>query len=211
MMTMDNMALMVVIGVSPSLSMTVIMSMDSIAIEAKMGAPVEAKTDMAGAHFPPLVPVAMEPIEVEEMNVENTSPELVMVAHHSNVSDYKPNTNESLDGVIPVDATKEASAENLGLVQGSQVGWTIYRGNIEPLSVPMIPPDSSWISSKRVLVSTFTQCWTPKPSVLPLGTSKQQPLPLDRASPTPFPCQLGASEKVTSPSESMHGRGNHYK
>ena len=59
-----------------------------------------------------------------------------------------------------------------------------------------------------MLVSTFTQGGTPKPLVLPLGPSKQKPLPLDRASPTPFPCQGGASDKVPSPSELTHVRGN---
>ena len=58
-------------------------------------------------------------------------------------------------------------------------------------------------------VSTFTQDGTPKPSVSPLGPYKQQPLTLDRASPTPFPHQDGESDKVPSPSESMHSRGDH--
>ena len=85
----------------------------------------------------------------------------------------------------------------------------IYSGDTEPLPVLMIPPYSSCISPKRMSVSTFTQGGTPKPLVLPLGPSKQQPLPLDRASPTPFNHQDGASDKVPSPSESTDGRGNH--
>ena len=105
-----------------------------------MGAPAEAKTEMAGAHLPPLVPVAVAPSESEERGVDKTSPELVMMAHHSNVCDERPNTNDILDGLIPMDATKEDSAENSGLVQGSQLGWKIYSGDTETLPVPMIPP-----------------------------------------------------------------------
>ena len=60
-------------------------------------------------------------------------------------------------------------------------------------------------------MSTFTRGGTPKPLVSPLGASKQQPLPLDRSSPTPFPHQDGASYKVPSPLESIQGRGNHDK
>ena len=75
----------------------------------------------------------------------------------------------------------------------------------------MIPPASSWISPKRISASTFTQGGTPKPLVFPLGTSKHQPLPLDRASQTPFPHRDGASEKVPPPSESTHSRVNHNK
>ena len=130
---------------------------------------------------------------------------------HSNICDDRPNTNDSLDGLIPRDATKEASAENTGSGQGSQVGWTIYSRYTEPLTVTTIPPDSSWISPKRMSVSTFTQGGTPKPSVSPLVPSKQQPLPFDRASPTLFPHQDGASDKVLPPSQLMHGRGNNYE
>ena len=72
----------------------------------------------------------------------------------------------------------------------------------------MIPPDSSWISPKRISVSTFTRGGTPKPSVSPLGPSKQQQLPLNWVSLTPYPHQDSASEEVPSPSESTHGRGN---
>ena len=79
-----------------------------------MGTTAEEKTDMAGTHFPPPVPVAVAPSEAEERDVEHTSPELVMIEPHSNVCDYRPNTNDSLDGVIPKDETKEASAENPG-------------------------------------------------------------------------------------------------
>ena len=101
--------------------------METIAIEAKMameavGEPAEAKTEMVGAHFLPPVPVAVAPSETDERDVDNTSPELMMMAPHSNVCDDRPNTNDSLDGVIPTDATKEASAENPGSGQGSQVG-----------------------------------------------------------------------------------------
>ena len=60
-------------------------------------------------------------------------------------------------------------------------------------------------------VSTLTQGGTPEPSVSPLGPSKQQPLPLDRALPTLFTYQDGASDGVPPPSESTHGRGNHNK
>ena len=151
--------------------------MQTIEIEARIsmeavGAPVEAKTDMSGAHFPPPVPVAVAPRNSEESDVENTSPELEMIAPHSNVCDDRPNTNDILDGVIPTDTTKESSAENTVSGQGIQVGWTIYSGETEPLPVPMIPPSSSWISPKRMSVSTFTQGGTPKPSFLPLGPSK---------------------------------------
>ena len=75
--------------------------------------------------------------------------------------------------------------------------------------MPMIPPALSWISPKRMSVCTFAQGRTPKPSFSPLDTSKQQPLPLDRVSPTPFLCQDGASEKVSPSPESTHGRVNH--
>ena len=60
-------------------------------------------------------------------------------------------------------------------------------------------------------VSTLTQGGTPEPSVSPLGPSKQQPLPLDRALPTLFTYQDGASDGVPRPSESTNGRGNHNK
>ena len=70
---------------------------------------------MAGAHLPPSVPVAVTPSEAEERDADNTSPELVMMAPHSNVCDDRPNTNDSLDGVIQTDATKETSAEIPGL------------------------------------------------------------------------------------------------
>ena len=65
-----------------------------------------------------------------------------MMAPHYNVYDDRPNTNDSLDGVIPTDVTKEDSAENPGSGQGSQVGWTIYIGDTELFPVPMIPPAS---------------------------------------------------------------------
>ena len=60
-----------------------------------------------------------------------------------------------------------------------------------------------------MLESTFTQGGTPKPSNLPLGPFKQQPLPLDRASPTPFLHQYGASDQVPFPSKLTNGRVNH--
>ena len=143
---------------------------------------------------------------------------------HSNVCDDTPNTNDSLDVVIPTEATKEASAENSGSGKGNQIRWTIYsrdtetlpvpmippasswispnrmsvstfyRGDTETLPVPMIPPCLSWISPKRMSVSTFTQVRTPKPSVSSLGPSKQQALPLDRALSMPFSHQDGASD-----------------
>ena len=56
--------------------------------------------------------------EAEERDAENTSPELMLMASHSNVCDDRHNTNDNLYGVIPTDATKEASAENLGSGQG---------------------------------------------------------------------------------------------
>ena len=110
--------------------MKLVLAMETIAIEAKMdmeavGAPAEAKREIVGAHFLPPVPVAVAPSEAEEMDVDNTSPELVMVAPHLNVCDDITNTNYSLDGLIPMDANKEASAENPRSVEGSQVGWTI--------------------------------------------------------------------------------------
>ena len=191
--------------------------MDTISIEAKMymetvGAPAEENTEMAGAHFLPPVPVSVVPSEAEERYVDNTSPEMVMMAHHSNICDYRLNTNDSLDGVIPTDTTKEDSAENPGSGQGSQVGWIIYSIDTEPLPIPMIPPYSSWTSPNRMSVSTFTQGGTPKPLFFTLGTSKKQPLPLDRASLTPFPHQDGASDEVPPPpTYSTHGRGNHNK
>ena len=107
-----------------------------------VGTLVEVKTDMVGAHFLPPVPVAVAPSEVEERDVDNTSPELVMMASHFNFCDYIPNTDDILDGVIPTDATKEYFAENPGLQQGSQLGWTIYSIDTEPLPIPMIPPAS---------------------------------------------------------------------
>ena len=140
--------------------------------------PAEAKTEMAGAHLPPPVPVAVEPSELEERNVDNTSLELVMMVHHSNICDKIPNTNGSLDKMILTDMTKETSAENPGSGQGSQVGWKIYSGDTEPLPVPMIPPASSCISLNRMRVSTFTQGRTPKPLVLTLEPSKHQLLSL---------------------------------
>ena len=164
-----------------------------------MGTPTEGKTETAGVHFPPPVPVSVAPSEAEERDVYNTSPVLVMMAHHSSVCYDIPNTNDSLDEVIPTDATKEASVENPVSGKGSQVGWTIYRGDTDLLPVPMIPPASLWDSPKIMSVSTFTQGGTPKPSVLPLGASKQKPFPLDRVSPTPFPHQDGVSDKVPSP------------
>ena len=118
-------------GRSPSLSIKVVLVMDTISIEANMGmeavgAPAKVKTEMVGAHFPTPVPAAVAPSEAEEIDVDNTSPELVMMSPHSNVCDDIPNNNDILDGVIPTDATKEASAENSGLGQGIQLGWTIY-------------------------------------------------------------------------------------
>ena len=184
--------------------------MKTIEIEAKMamevmGTPAEANTDMSGAHFPPPVPISVALSESEEMDADNTSPEMVMMETHSNVCDDRTNINDSLDAVIPTDATKEASAENTGSVQVIQVGWTTYSGYTEPLPVPMIPPASSWISPKSMPLSNFTQGRTPNPSVSPLGTSKQQPLPLDRASTTSFPHQGVASDKVPPPSGLLHG------
>ena len=90
--------------------------MEAITIEAKMsmeavGAPAEAKAEIAGAHFPPPVPVAVAPSEAEERGVDNTSPKLVIMSPHSNVCYDRPNTNDSLDGVIPTDMTKEASTK----------------------------------------------------------------------------------------------------
>ena len=135
-------------GGSPSLSTKVVLALETIATEANMdmeavGAPSEVKTEMVGAHFQPPDPAAVEPSESEERDVDNTSPVLVMMAPHSNVCDDRPNTNNSLNGVITTDTTKEASVENPGLVQGSQVGWKIYSRDTEPLPVPMIPPASS--------------------------------------------------------------------
>ena len=77
---------------------------------------------MAGSHFPPPALVSVESSEAEERDVENKSPELVMMEPHSNVCDERPNTNDSLDGVIPTEAIKEAYTENTGLLQGSQLG-----------------------------------------------------------------------------------------
>ena len=134
-----------------------------------------------------------------------------MMASHFNFCDYIPNTDDILDGVIPTDATKEYFAENPGLQQGSQLGWTIYNRDTELLPVPIIPLASSWITPKRMSISNFTQVGTPKPLVSPLRTSKQQLLPLARASPAPFPHQDCASYEVTSPSESTHSRVNHNK
>ena len=190
--------------------------METIAIEAKMamaelGAPEEAKREMAGAHFLPPVPVLMAPSEAEERDIDNTSNELVIMAPHSNVCDDRPNTNESWDGVIIMDVTKETTAENMGLGKGSQLGWTIYNRDTELLPVPIITLASSWITPKRMSISNFTQVGTPKPLVSPLRTSKQQLLPLARASPAPFPHQDCASDEVTSLSESTHSRGNHNK
>ena len=73
----------------------------------------------------------------------------------------------------------------------------------------MILPDSSWIYPNMISAYTFTPGGTPKPLVLPLEPSKQQPLPLDRALPKPFTHQYDASDKVLSPSESTRGRGDH--
>ena len=134
-----------------------------------------------------------------------------MMAPHSNVCDDRPINNDSLDGLIQTNMTKEDSAENPVSGQGSQLGWTIYSRYTEPLPVLMIPPASSWISPKSMLVYTFTQVRTPKTLFSPLGPSKQQPLPLDRASLTPFPHQEGASDKVPYPSESTHNRVDHDK
>ena len=52
--------------------------METTAIESKMdmeavGAPAEAKTDIAGAHFPPPVTVAVAPSEAEDRDVDNIS------------------------------------------------------------------------------------------------------------------------------------------
>ena len=84
-----------------------------------------------------------------------------MMAPHSNFYDDRPNTNDSLDGVIPTYVTKDASAENMGLGQGSQVGWKIYSGDTEPLPLTMILPDSSCMFPKRMSACTFTQGGTP--------------------------------------------------
>ena len=51
------------------MSINVVLLMETISIEDMMaieavGAPAEAKTEMAGAHFLPPVPVAVAPIEV---------------------------------------------------------------------------------------------------------------------------------------------------
>ena len=48
------------------MSTKVVLAIETIAIEGKMameavGAPTESKTDMAGAHLPPPVPVAVAP------------------------------------------------------------------------------------------------------------------------------------------------------
>ena len=142
-----------------------------MAMEA-VGATLEAKTDMAGAHFPPPVPVTMAPSEAEERDADNKSPGLVMMEPHSKVFDYRTNTNKSVDGVILTDATMKAPAENSGYGQGRQVGWTIFRRYTEPLPVPMIPPASSYISLKRILAYKFTQYRTPNPLILTLGPSK---------------------------------------
>ena len=61
-------------GGSPSFLMKVVLSMETIAIEANMymeavEAPMEAKIEMAGAHFPPLVPIAVAPSEAKERDV----------------------------------------------------------------------------------------------------------------------------------------------
>ena len=40
---------------------------------------------MTGAYLPPPVPVVVAPSEVEERGVDKSSPELVMMATHSNV------------------------------------------------------------------------------------------------------------------------------
>ena len=95
--------------------MKVVLAMETISIEAKMameavGSPMKAKTEMKGAHFLPLVPVAVAPSESEERDVDNTSPEPVIMAPHSNVCDNRTNNNDSFYWVIPEDATKEASA-----------------------------------------------------------------------------------------------------
>ena len=164
-----------------------------------MGTFTKARKEMSGTHFQTPVPVAVAPSEAEETDVENTSPELVIMAPHSNVFDDRTNTNDILDWVISMDTTKETLTENPVSGQGSQVGWTIYSGDTEPLPVPMIPPDSSWVSPKMISGSTFTQVRTSKPYVSPLGPSKQKPLSRDRESPTPFPRQDGVSDKVTPP------------
>ena len=77
----------------------------------EVGTPAEAKTEKAGAHLPPLVPVAVTPSEAEKRDAKNTSPEMMMMEPHSNVFDDIPNTNYGLDGVIPTEADKEASTE----------------------------------------------------------------------------------------------------
>ena len=61
-------------GRSPSLSIKVVLTMETIAIEYKMameevGASAEAKTDMEGAHYPPPVPIAVAPSEAKERDV----------------------------------------------------------------------------------------------------------------------------------------------
>ena len=96
-----------------------------------LGAPAEAKTEMAGSHFLLSVPVSVAPSEAEERYVDNTSPEMTIVEPHSNVFDDRPNTNDSLDGLIPTDITKEAPVENLGSGHRSHVGWMIYSGDTQ--------------------------------------------------------------------------------
>ena len=85
--------------------------MYTIAIEANMameavGSPEEAKTEIAEAHVPPPFPVTVAPSEAEERDVDNKSPELVMMAPHSNVCGDRPNNNDSFYGVIPMNSTK---------------------------------------------------------------------------------------------------------
>ena len=106
--------------------MKVVLKMETISIESKMsmeavGAPANTKTEMAVSHFPPPVPALVELSEAEEMDAKNTSPELVIMAPHSNVYDDRPNTDDSLYGVITTNTTKEASAENPVSGQGSQL------------------------------------------------------------------------------------------
>ena len=54
--------------------------------------------------------------------MDNKSPETVMMAPHSNVYDDTPKTNGILDGEIPTNATKEASAEIRDLYNVAKYG-----------------------------------------------------------------------------------------
>ena len=59
------------------MSTKVLPAMENIAIEAKMAmeavnVPAEAKKEMTGSHFTPLVSLSVAPSEAEERDVENT-------------------------------------------------------------------------------------------------------------------------------------------